>query len=164
MSDRRLRNVYQNLIGSLERDSLVQNTTDKLRNSLQVDRVVLYYFYKEWSGQVTFESLSNLKFSIFGATGPDQCFNDKYAALYLAGRVKAIKDIAQAEITECHRNFLLDLQVRANLVVPVLNHDKLWGLLIAHHCQSPHPWSNSDIELMRAEAKNIALSPAIQNS
>ena len=152
------------LAKSLERDTLVQKTTDYLRIMLKVDRVVLYYFFYEWKGQVTFESLSSKEFSIFGSTGADQCFNDNYAALYQAGRVRAIADIESEPIQLCHRDFLRNLQVRANLVVPVLNSKRLWGLLIAHHCQNPRPWLSSEIEAMKKAAATLATCPAIQNS
>ena len=48
---------------------LVQRITHDLRNYLDVDRVLLYYFYRQWEGQVTFESISADEFSILGSTG-----------------------------------------------------------------------------------------------
>ena len=164
MSDPALQKITERLTNTLQRDTLVQKTTDYLRNLLQVDRVVLYYFYRQWKGQVTFESLSSRKFSILGSTGADQCFNGEYAALYEAGRVRAIADIEVESIEECHRNFLRDMQVRANLVVPILNHRGLWGLLVAHHCQSPRVWSSSDIEALQTAASKLGKTRAIQES
>jgi GAF domain-containing protein len=160
--DRGLKKVIERLTETMTRDTFVQQTTDRLRESLQVDRVVLYYFYRQWQGQVTFESLSTPRFSIYGSTGPDQCFNDEYAALYLAGRTRAIPDIEAEPITECHRQFLRDLQVRANLVTPILTQKGLWGLLVAHQCQSARFWTSSDIELMQAGANALAVAPSIQ--
>ncbi|MEO1181278.1 MAG: GAF domain-containing protein, partial [Cyanobacteria bacterium J06636_28] len=122
-----MKSILQRLGQTMQRDRLVQSTTDDLRNFLQVDRVVIYYFYNQWEGQVTFESLSDQKYSIYGSTGPDQCFNDEYAALYLAGRVRAIPDIETEPIEACHRDFLRYLDVRANLVVPILTNQGLWG-------------------------------------
>lgn len=145
----------------MQQDQLVQDTTDDLRQSLQADRVLLYYFYRQWEGQVTFESLSDRRFSILGSKGPDQCFTDEYANLYLAGRVRAIADIMNEPIDICHRDFLGYLQVRANLVVPILVNQGLWGLLIAHHCQNTHSWSAVEIEQMGAGAKALAVAPAI---
>ncbi|WP_442948706.1 GAF domain-containing protein [Nostoc sp.] len=55
----------------------------------------------------------------------------------MAGRVKAIADIELKSIEPCHQDFLCNLQVRANLVVPILILRELWGLLAAHHCQGP---------------------------
>ncbi len=164
MSDPGLQKVVNHLAATLARDALVQETTDKLRNSLQVDRVVLYYFYCQWEGRVTFESLSSSKFSIIGSTGPDECFNGEYAAMYQAGRVRAIADIEIEPIQACHREFLRDMQVRANLVVPVLNLRRLWGLLVAHHCQDTRSWTPADIETMQKGSQTLAKAPSIQNS
>jgi len=46
------------LKNSMGRDILVQTELDKLRTQLQCDRVILYYLYYQWKGQVTFESSS----------------------------------------------------------------------------------------------------------
>ena len=162
--DRGLQRVLNRLCQTIERDALVRQTTNQLRELLQVDRVVLYYFYEKWSGQVTFESLSDRKLSILGSTGPDDCFNNEYADMYLAGRVRAIADIELEPIQTCHRDFLRNLQVRANLVVPVLIPRGLWGLLIAHHCQTPRSWLASDIELMQQKAQILATASCILES
>ncbi|MBG1259216.1 GAF domain-containing protein [Nostoc commune] len=159
-----LQNLLDRLVISIERNELVRQTTNQLRKSLQVDRVVLYYFYGQWQGQVTFESLSSQEYSILGSTGPDDCFNNEYAALYLAGRVKAIADIELEPIESCHRDFLCSMQVRANLVAPIVIPRGLWGLLAAHHCQGPHDWSSSDIEMIQAGAQILATDRNILES
>lgn len=161
-TDPQLRRFVERLTKSVERDEIVQRTTNSLREQLQVDRVVLYYFYRPWKGQVTFESLSSEATSLFGSTGPDECFNGEYAALYMAGRVRAVADIEVEPIQPCHREFLRSLQVRANLVVPVLTVQGLWGLLIAHQCRSPHDWSIADIEAMQEGARTLAEATPIR--
>ncbi len=161
--DRGLDRVLNRLNKKLERDNLIVETTKRLRNTLCVDRVVLYYFYSRWDGQVTFECLSSKKLSILGSTGPDECFNDEYAALYLEGRVRAISDIESEPIADCHRDFLRNLQVRANLVVPILTKKGLWGLLIAHHCQAPRLWTTSDVQMMQADAENLSQAASIRD-
>ncbi|HBB32037.1 MAG TPA: hypothetical protein DDZ80_08060 [Cyanobacteria bacterium UBA8803] len=148
----------------MERDALIEHSANYLRDWLKVDRVVLYYFYYEWKGQVIFESLASTQLSILGSTGADDCFNDNYAALYKAGRVRAIADIELESIHPCHRDFLRSIQVRANLAVPILNSKKLWGLLIAHHCQEARPWLLSEIEAMKEAAETLATAPSIQDS
>jgi GAF domain-containing protein len=156
-----LQSVLSRLYRTIKRDTLVCKTVNELRELLQVNRVVLYYFYDRWHGQVTFEALSSPDYSIFGSTGADSCFNDEYAAMYLAGRIRAIDDIEMESIGECHRDFLRDLRVRANLVVPILIPKGLWGLLVAHHCEEPLIWSRSHIELMQQGASVLATSPCI---
>ncbi|NJK58927.1 MAG: GAF domain-containing protein [Pleurocapsa sp. SU_5_0] len=164
MSDSGLEKLLQRLTNSLTEDLLVQSVTDNIRNQLKVDRVVLYYFYRHWEGRVTFESLSAKKYSIWGSTGPDECFNGEYAALYQNGRVSAIANIETAPIADCHRDFLRELGVKANLVVPVLPTSGLWGLLVAHHCQNPVDWSKSEITMMQAGANTLARSEIIQGA
>ena len=161
MPDPGLEKLLTRLSNNLAEDQLVQNVTDDLRKELRVDRVVLYYFYRQWEGRVTFESLSSNKYSILGSTGPDECFNGEYAALYQHGRVNAIADIETAPIAECHRNFLREMQVKANLVVPVLPPSGLWGLLVAHHCQHTVEWIQDQIKAMQAGAEILAQSKTI---
>jgi GAF domain-containing protein len=164
MPDPALQSIFNRLSRDLARDTLIQTTTDELRKTLNADRLVLYYFYFKWSGRVTFESLSDQKFSILGSNGPDECFNGDYAKLYEDGRVRAITDIEVEPIQPCHRDFLRQLEVKANLVVPVLIDRGLWGLLVAHQCQSIYAWSPAEINAMQVGANRLAMSESIKNS
>jgi GAF domain-containing protein len=164
MPDPSLQSIFDRLSRDLARDTLIQTTTDELRKTLNADRLVLYYFYYEWSGRVTFESLSDPKFSILGDSGPDECFNGEYAKLYEDGRVRAITNIESEPIQSCHRDFLRQIEVKANLVVPVLIDRGLWGLLVAHQCHSIYAWSPTEILAMQAGAKKLAVSDSIRNS
>ena len=164
MPDSSLQRIFDRLSRDLARDIAIQTTTDRLRVELNADRLVLYYFYYEWAGRVTFESLSERQYSILGASGPDQCFNGEYAKLYEEGRVRAIPDIESEPIQPCHRDLLRQLQVKANLVVPILIDRGLWGLLVAHNCQSTYNWSADEIAYMQKAAHNLAIVPTIQDS
>ncbi len=159
-----LQRVLKNLSLTLERDELVQQTLQQIRTQLAVDRVVLYYFYQQWKGQVTSEALSTPQLSIIGSTGADECFNDEYAALYLDGRIRAIDDIESAQLGECHKDFLRGLQVQSNLVVPVLTKNRLWGLLIAHQCYTTRCWSSEAQQILSQAAASLATAPSVQGS
>ncbi|MEL7078000.1 MAG: GAF domain-containing protein [Cyanobacteria bacterium J06648_1] len=161
MTDPGLEKLLQRLNQSLTEDLLVQSVTDNIRQKLDVNRVVLYYFYRQWEGRVTFESLSSSHYSILGSTGPDDCFNGEYAALYQHGRVSAIANIETAAIAECHRDFLQTIEVKANLVVPILPTSGLWGLLVAHHCQHAVDWTQEQITVIQAGANILARSKTI---
>ncbi len=152
------------LHNKLSQDSLVIQVTEKLRSSLKVDRVALYYFYSQWKGQVTFESLSDESLSIIGMTGADECFNQDYAQMYMEGHVQITPDVSQAEIQDCHREFLNEIQVKANLVVPVLTERGLWGLLAAHHCTAARAWNDADLATMQAGARELATAPSLQRN
>lgn len=156
-----LQRMAKRLTTKLSQDALVQHVTYQLRHDLDVDRIALYHFYRQWEGQVTFEALRDESLSILGMTGADDCFNQDYAQMYLEGRVKASPDIDKEEIQDCHREFLESIQVKANLVVPILTKQGLWGLFAAHHCTAPRNWEPADIEAMKAGAQQLATAPSI---
>jgi GAF domain-containing protein len=156
--------VLTRITKKLDQDLLVHDTIHELRELLDIDRVVLYYFYSHWQGQVTFEALSDRQYSIICSTGADQCFNEKYAQLYLEGRIYSEDDITKAPISECHREFLQSLKVRSNLVAPVIVSDKLWGLLVAHHCQEIRKWQTADLSAISHSAHRLASASSLNIS
>ena len=164
MFNDRLREINARLESNINREVVIQQALKDARDFLDIDRIALYYFYKRWKGQVTMENLKSGEFSILGETGADECFNDRYAMLYEEGRVRAIADIETEAIHSCHRDFLRSIQVRANLVVPVVTTKGLWGLLVAHHCTAPRVWKASDIQFMQKKSEILAMAPAIENS
>ena len=62
----------------------------------------------------------------------------------------------------CQIEFLVNFQVKAHLVAPILMGDELWGLLAAHHCANPRQWQDYEIELIRQVA--IQAGVAIQQA
>ena len=163
MPDPGLDKLLHRLSNNLAHDKLVQEVTNTIRHKLKVDRVALYYFYRRWEGRVTFESLSSPIYSIYGSTGADDCFNQEYANLYENGRVCVIANVEKANLAECHQDFLKEIQVKANLVAPVLTASGLWGLLVAHHCQAAFDWSVEHIQIIKDGAKTLAQAKSIRN-
>ena len=92
----------------------------------------------------------------------DPCFHEGYLEKYHQGRVGKIADIEQEDIQPCYMEFLQQFGVKANLVVPILQQEALWGLLIAHQCAEPRPWTDFETDLLRqlADQIGIALSQA----
>lgn len=77
---------------------------------------------------------------------------------YQQGRIKAIEDIETFGLNPCHVQLLRQHQVRANLVVPILQEGSLWGLLIAHHCRGPRPWQAHEVDLLKHLAEQVAIA------
>ncbi len=137
---------------SLELQPILQTTVQAVRQQLATDRVVVYRFSDQWTGEVVVEDVADPWVSTLGEMGTDNCFPSGYAAYYESGRVRAIDDIYTAGLDECHVQYLEKLQVRANLIVPILLHKQLWGLLIAHECRDKRYWTGGEIELLIALA------------
>ncbi|MFN5968183.1 MAG: ATP-binding protein, partial [Pseudanabaena sp.] len=94
--------------------------------------------------------------------------------LYANGRVRAIADVRdrQEGLSECLIEFVNQFNIKAKMIVPILQNlnshrpnessspNKLWGLLIAHHCDRPYKWLDFELEMMQqlADQFGIALS------
>ena len=60
--------------------------------------------------------------------------------------------LAQAGLTACHEEQLGKWQVKANVVVPILVNQKLYGLLGAHQCSGTREWEAPLVESFRQVA------------
>ncbi|MEM8807090.1 MAG: GAF domain-containing protein [Cyanobacteria bacterium P01_G01_bin.38] len=143
---------------SLKLETIQQTTVHEVRQLFDVDRVLMYRFDEDWHGRVVVESVVTPWQSTLGEMGVDNCFPQQYAELYYQGRVKAISDIETADLDDCHRGFLRGLDVQANLIVPVLIQDTLWGLLIVHQCSGPREWKENEIDLLKALAGQVGVA------
>lgn len=161
-SERIVAAVTQKIRQSLELEEILQTTADEVRQLFNVDRVVIYQFEPDWSGLVAVESLATGCMPILGIQVMDTCFQSTHAAYYQEGNTRAIEDIETSDLAPCHVELLRSLQIRANLVVPILQQEKLWGLLIAHQCHSTRQWQQSEVNLFNQLASQAAI--AIQQS
>ncbi|AFZ07788.1 multi-sensor hybrid histidine kinase [Oscillatoria nigro-viridis PCC 7112] len=159
----RLVNAIQERIrSSLNVEEVMTMAVEEVRQFLSTDRTVIYRFNPDWSGFIAVESVSVGTMPILGIDINDPCFRERYVSVYEQGHVRAIDNIYTAGISECHVNLLSELEIKANLVVPILQGEKLWGLLIAHHCRSQRHWNSSEIESLKHISVQLAI--AIQQS
>ncbi|MEW6494585.1 MAG: GAF domain-containing protein [Cyanobacteriota bacterium] len=147
---------------SLKLEEILETTATQVRQFLQTDRVIVYRFNPDWSGVIAVESVSKGCIEVLGSTMYDPCFGKNYTHLYQQGRIGVVEDVYNAGLTPCYVDFLTQLQVTASLTVPILQGEKLWGLLIAHHCRGPRPWQSLEIDLLQKLATQVAI--AVQQS
>lgn len=81
---------------------------------------------------------------------------------YTQGEIAAIDDIYTASLEPDWLNLLAQIQVKAALVVPILQGEELWGLLIAHQCSAPRQWQQLEIDSLKQVANQLVI--AIQQS
>ncbi|MDG2990376.1 diguanylate cyclase [Candidatus Synechococcus calcipolaris G9] len=143
---------------SIHLEDIWEQAVTDVQAVLQCDRVMIYRFLSDGSGVVEVECTPDPKYSIMGRIIDDPCFKKGTALKYQKGHTSTISDVYQALLNECHRNLLISLEVKANLVVPLLQGENLWGLLIAHHCQSPRLWLREELLLLQQIAQPLALA------
>ncbi len=151
-----LLSVITKIRESLDLNTIFKLTATEVRQLLNADRVAIFKFdpntnYQE--GEIVSEDVISPYKSAIKIKVHDSCFGLNYAFKYQQGRINSITDIHKAELSDCHRDILLRFQVKANLVIPLLQDEFLWGLLCIHQCASSRQWQSHEI----AFVKHIAL-------
>jgi PAS domain S-box-containing protein len=145
---------------SLELNEILNTTVAEVREFLQADRVLVYRFTSDWNGTVAVESVGDRWTRSLGQEIQDTCFRKGSWQHYQQGRISAIDNVAVANLTPCHQALLAKFQVQANLVVPILENQQLWGLLIAHQCTQPRHWRSFEIDLLSQLANQVSIALA----
>jgi PAS domain S-box-containing protein len=143
---------------SLDLPEILQTTVDEVRQFLQIDRVIIYKFAPDWSGNVIVESVGTGWSEILSAEQIYQPCSEAAIKDFQQGSVIANADIYSADIDDLHLQLLETVQIIANLVVPIFKGSDLWGLLIAHHCSLPRNWQTSEIDLVKQLASQVSIA------
>ena len=159
--ERLVAEIAQRIRQSLNLEEILSTTVSEVRQFLQVDRVFIYRFEPDWGGVVVVESVGSDWKSILGSRLKDPKFAETYVQPYKQGRIQATADIYTASLTPCYIDFLAQFEVKADLVVPIVQ-GELWGLLVANHCSQPRQWQQLEIDLLKQLSTQLAI--AIQQS
>jgi len=150
--------IARRLRQDLDLDTILNTTVTEVRQFLRSDRVVLYQFEPNWSGRVVVESVDGRWIPLLNQLIHDPCFGATQAQAYRHGRVSVIENIHSGAIRPCHVQLLSQFQVQANLVVPILQGQILWGLLIAHQCDAPRVWESLEVDLLKQLAEQVGVA------
>ena len=150
--------ITQEIHQSLALEEILQTTVDGVRQFLQTDRVVIFRLESEGWGKVVTESIAAEWTPLLSTSLHDSCLDENYFESFRQGLVTVKSDIDDGSIEPCHAELLRKLQVRANLVVPILQDKQLWGMLIAHQCSSPRQWESLEIDLLKELATQVGIA------
>jgi len=172
--DRLVVAMLDRIRSSLNLEEILTTAVEQVRQLLQTDRTVIYRFNPDRNPVLVVESVARNRRSLRDLNIPYPCFAENFVELYQQGWVRAIENIYQENFSESHIDFLNQLEVKANLIVPILkaetsisnprstSENPLWGLLIAHDCSHSRSWDSSEIESLRQLCVQLAI--AIQQS
>ncbi len=150
--------AVQNIRQSLNQSHILDTAVQEVQRALRCDRVVVYSLNHDQYGKVVAESVAPGFRRVLGKVIKDPCFEARYIEKYRDGRVRAIDNIYEAGITSCYLEQLEKLEVKANLVTPLLNEDKLFGILVAHQCAAPRHWKHDEIRWMTQIATQVGFA------
>ncbi len=159
--DRTISQIIQRILQSTELEATFKTTVREMRQLLSADRVGIFKFYPESGcddGEFMAEDVDNRYPSAIAAKIHDHCFGNDYAPHYIEGRIQAVADIYNAGLSDCHIDVLSDFKVRANLIVPLVKGDSLWGLLCIHQCSEPRQWQDDEIDFVKRIAAQMTVA------
>jgi PAS domain-containing protein len=153
--ERLVARIAEQIRQSLDLTTILNTTVEEVRQLFDTDRVLIFQFNPDWSGTVIAESVGAEWKAVLSEKITDPCLATTCVKQYQQGQESAIADIHSNDIDPCHVEILAGFQVQANLVVPILQDDQLWGLLIAHHCAAPRSWQSAEIELLKQLSSQV---------
>lgn len=155
--------MTQQIRRSLNLTDTLNTTVAEVRHLFQTDRVLIYRFDPDLKGTVIAESVGEGWLSLLDTVIIDECVRVELCIqAYGQGHIQNIADVQTAKLAPCYAELLSQLQVKANLVVPILHGEQVWGLIAVQHCSEPRQWQPSQIDLLKQLSNHVAI--AIQQS
>jgi signal transduction histidine kinase/DNA-binding NarL/FixJ family response regulator len=155
--------IAQHIRQSLDLTTILKTTVVEVQQFLQTDRVCIFRLNPDWSGTIVVNAVADACSSIAGATIPSNPYFEKnHAQFLLGGEAVVVDEINNSDLALPYRALLQQIQVQAALMVPILQGNTLWGLLIAHQCSAPRQWKPVETNLLKHLATQLAI--AIQQS
>jgi methyl-accepting chemotaxis protein PixJ len=148
----------QTIRQSLKTEDILKNSVREVRRILECDRVVIYSMNSDNHGMIVAESVAPGWTRAHGRVIKDPCFEARYLEQYRNGRVRAWSNIYEAGMTQCYVEQLEKLEVKANLVTPIINEGKLFGLLVAHQCSDTREWQQPEIRWIAQIATQVGFA------
>ncbi|MEA5620352.1 GAF domain-containing protein [Cronbergia sp. UHCC 0137] len=135
---------------SLDLNNIFATSTKEVLRLLEVDRVTIYRFQPDWSGEFVAESLAE-SWQFVGEI--KSAITDNYLQAtqggdFAQGQILVIKDIDNTTIAIGHIALIEPIKAKAYMIVPIFQGDKLWGLLTAYQQNSPRDWQEDEIDLL----------------
>ncbi|MFM2312813.1 MAG: hypothetical protein RLZZ04_2089 [Cyanobacteriota bacterium] len=144
-----LTELFKNLRDAKTEEDILQAGVRIVYQALKCDRAVVYSMGQDAFCKIVAEAVTPGYTQILGRTITDPCFESGYIEKYSKGRVRAISDLRKSGISPCHIENLEKIDVKSNLVVPIVRQDNsLYGLLVMHQCSSTREWQQSEVEFV----------------
>ncbi len=178
VQERLLNQVTTQIRKSLDLSVIMATALVQVREFLDLDRLVIYKFEGSTNstphlpdipeqdsisqaGCVVYEVLAGNAISSVLNYQEENCLlpTNPCWEKYRQGFTLAVNDVEKTyALEECLLNFLRKSHVRAKFVAPIVFEEKLWGLLIAHQCNTPYEWKESEKKLLTAVAEQLAIA------
>jgi light-regulated signal transduction histidine kinase (bacteriophytochrome) len=168
---------------SLLLSEILNSTLTELSSFLKTDRIKIYKFHEDGSGQVVAEYIRENRLpSLYGLNFPADDIPPYARELFVKAQVRVVVDVDSQQIGHsylrdvetgqfvvedirfrpvdpCHAEYLTAMQVKSSLVAPILYQEQLWGLLVSHHSQ-PRIFSEQELQVTQLVVDQLSVAIA----
>ncbi|MBH8572087.1 GAF domain-containing protein [Nostocaceae cyanobacterium CENA369] len=139
----------------------VQFATHELRQLLKVDRVGVYRFEPDWSGEFVVESVSGDWPKLVGtslARVRDTYLQYNQGGRYVRKESLRVDNIYSVGHDECHIQLLEMWGTKAYMISPIFQENRLWGLMGVYQNSAPRQWEQSEEDVLNQASVQIGLA------
>jgi GAF domain-containing protein len=166
----------------------LQSMLHEVRHFLNVDRIVIYRFNPDWSGEFISESvgdrwtplLAEQRFDPILRRNISNCrlkylrtdsvsYSDSHVqetkGEFLKNRASfVVQDIYETGFSDCYIKMLERFEVRAYTSVPIFVSSNLWGLLAAYQNAEPRCWQELEVSLLAQVGNQLGAALQLADS
>jgi PAS domain S-box-containing protein len=146
--------IAQHLLQSMNPEELLQTTVNEVRRFLKIDWVLFYSFDPDYNGVVAESAAAEVSPLIDGNL-ENLCFIPEDLQRYRQGEMQAIDNINDASLPEVYLSRLEQAQVKACLIMPIVQGDALYGLVCALNRSDSRRWDDWEIDTLREVATQV---------
>ncbi|UOR15722.1 HWE histidine kinase domain-containing protein [Qipengyuania aquimaris] len=168
-------------------EGLVQEAARQLRSSLEMDRVMVYRFHDDLSGEVMAEAKRDGLEGFYGLRYPKSDIPAQARELYKRNRFRIISDVHSEPVdivpehtiegkeldlsmstlravSPIHIEYLKNMGVGASLSISIVIGGELWGLFACHHYEAKMlPYSRRTTAELFSEMFSLLLERALHS-
>ncbi len=183
LQDSVLHRITNRIRRSLKLQEILAATVSEVRLLLGTDRVKIYQFHADGSGQVVAESIHKNRLpSLFGLNFPAGDIPKEARELFVQSRVRSVIDVEAGAIgyshfqeradgtinaedirfrplDPCHMEYMTAMGVKSSIVVPICHQGTLWGLLVSHHSET-RTIPDQDLQLLQGVVDQLSVAIA----
>ncbi|MBL1211039.1 GAF domain-containing protein [Geminocystis sp. GBBB08] len=177
-----LSSIIIKICRTLNLNNVFEIATNETRKLLKADRVAIYQFKEDWSGEFIVDSVEKNWISLMSqqqeyseiTTNISDCSikylnpTDSVADTYLqetkgniflaSNAFRVCNDIYEAGFSQCYINILERYQARAYAIVAIYHQQKLWGLLAAYQNSSPREWRKIEVNFLSQISDHLGIA------
>lgn len=136
-------------------DHLFTQALKEARQIITANRLLIYRIYRDGRGCVTHEAIESPWASAITQRIEDACIPEELLAGYHQDRLVVMSNVANLRLNPAHTRLLQQLQVKASVILPIMHEEELFGLLIAHQCQAPREWQETEINFLKQLSNHL---------